>query len=552
MTRPFASLSAYPSEGPLQFLRTLKLRGQLLGLAGLMVALLVAVGIISLMRLGTVERSGSHVATVIVPAGRLVQDQRISAESVRRRQYEMTGIGAADRRGTQGEITGSYSTIDGQFAAYRAFRLGEAAAQAASKTHAAWIAYRQASIAAQQDALAGKRAAAVAVLAKADAQYSAFEVASDAWIKETDAEAATAAHGLSTTYNSARLLLIFLICAAALVGFGSAFLVTRRILRGLASVNESLASLGSRCVAQLEAGLGRVASGDLTFLIATDTPAIENPSSDEIGDAARSVNEIRAATIESIGAYNEMRERLTETISEIAASSGSVASSSQKMATTSEESGRAVGEIAQAVSEVAEGAERQARMVSQTGVTADELRETADRGSATAARMAAVMGDLDGKSTAISGIVATIAEIADQTNLLALNAAIEAARAGEQGRGFAVVAGEVKKLAEHSQAAAGSISTLITEIQVASGEAVRVVNEDAIGAFQAITDQIASVHTALAEIASVSQQTSAATEEVAASTEQTSASSDEIAAAAHQLAATADSLERLVQHFTTY
>lgn len=55
--------------------------------------------------------------------------------------------------------------------------------------------------------------------------------------------------------------------------------------------------------------------------------------------------------------------------------------------------------------------------------------------------------------TQLGGVVDAIAGIAAQTNLLALNASIEAARAGAAGRGFAVVAGEVKKLANDTQAA---------------------------------------------------------------------------------------------------
>jgi methyl-accepting chemotaxis protein len=338
---------------------------------------------------------------------------------------------------------------------------------------------------------------------------------------------------------------------AVLVAIGCALAISRSIRRGIGEVNRCLGGLANRCAVELRNALEKVAAGDLTVGVQASTAPIDDPGGDEIGDAARSTNAIRTSFVASIDAYNHMRERLSQTITEISVSSGSVAAASQQMAATSDESGRAVGEIAHAISDVAEGAERQAQMVSQARETAQQARDTATRGSQTAARMAAAMGDLDGKSDSISAIVETISGIAGQTNLLALNAAIEAARAGEQGRGFAVVAEEVRKLAEESQRAAGSIATLVGEIQAASSEAVRVVDEEAVGAFEQIAEQIAAVHVALGEIASVSEETSAATEEVSASTEETSASTQEIAASASQLAVTAESLQQLVVAFKT-
>ena len=75
----------------------------------------------------------------------------------------------------------------------------------------------------------------------------------------------------------------------------------------------------------------------------------------------------------------------------------------------------------------------------------------------------------------LSEMTDTIRSISRQTEILAINAAIEAARAGEGGRGFAVLAGEMRRLANQSNATAtqvnSDIAALMQTVEVSySGE----------------------------------------------------------------------------------
>jgi methyl-accepting chemotaxis protein len=67
--------------------------------------------------------------------------------------------------------------------------------------------------------------------------------------------------------------------------------------------------------------------------------------------------------------------------------------------------------------------------------------------------------------TSIIRVSETIEAIARQTTLLSFNATIEAARAGDQGRGFAVVAGEVRSLAQHTEAQTREIKIILDQLE---------------------------------------------------------------------------------------
>jgi methyl-accepting chemotaxis protein len=89
--------------------------------------------------------------------------------------------------------------------------------------------------------------------------------------------------------------------------------------------------------------------------------------------------------------------------------------------------------------------------------------------------------------TAIIRVSETIQAIARQTTLLSFNATIEAARAGEQGKGFAVVAGEVRSLAQHTEARTKEIKTILDQLATELTPA-----HDALQASQKLVDSTAS------------------------------------------------------------
>ena len=340
--------------------------------------------------------------------------------------------------------------------------------------------------------------------------------ATDALAREVEREVRASRARNEATAASARRTIIVAVLIAVLAAAGLAFIVVTSVVRPLKVVVERMRMLRDVCIAGLNEGIAAMAHGDLTKSVVPQTPPIDDPAGDEVGDVARAFNEIRAKTVESIEGYNATRAQLGELVGKVSSSAQSLSAASQQMATTSEEAGRAVGEIASAVGEVAQGAERQVRAV-ESGEARDrggrlgELRRRAERagdggrrrhrpprrragrgrrdpghrgherGPRQLARTATeAIRELGAKSEQIGGIVATITGIAEQTNLLALNAAIEAARAGEQGRGFAVVAEEVRKLAEESPVGGRVRSpALIAEIQRETGKAVEVVEDGA-------------------------------------------------------------------------
>ncbi|MBP2631922.1 MAG: methyl-accepting chemotaxis sensory transducer with Cache sensor, partial [Firmicutes bacterium] len=205
-------------------------------------------------------------------------------------------------------------------------------------------------------------------------------------------------------------------------------------------------------------------------------------SKDEIGQLAKS--------------FNEMRKTLRGLIQKVQDQSQQVAAASEELTAGAQQSAEAANQVATSITDIAQGVEKQSAAADGVNGVAKNFSSSAEQISVKAQGIVEIakvtsqnagqgreaiakavdemqqIGEgseaiqqaitkLDKGSQEIGNIVALISNIAGQTNLLALNAAIEAARAGEAGRGFAVVAEEVRKLAEESNQSSQKIGELV-------------------------------------------------------------------------------------------
>jgi len=294
----------------------------------------------------------------------------------------------------------------------------------------------------------------------------------------------------------------------------------------------------------------------------------------KIADAARLLQAIdKAITLDmdlSIFVYlaeknrefSDQLNRLADEFSEIVATiTADLSAESERLQTEVGALETIVDGTNQQVTIASAGAEEASVNLQTVASAAEELSGSIDEISRQVSDGARISTDAVGKTTEMSGSVASLCEatgkigdivqliedIAGQTNLLALNATIEAARAGEAGRGFAVVAGEVKNLARQTGAATGDVSVRIKEIQEIAetvGENIAVISRS-INGVQSMSSAIAG---AIEEQTAVTRDISRSVAEAAGGSGSVSEAVQSVSTAANQSQESAGSLAEVAAH----
>ncbi len=321
---------------------------------------------------------------------------------------------------------------------------------------------------------------------------------------------------LAVESRSKQRQIVVVAAVAILAMLTISFLIARNLLK----------QLGGEPAYAVEV-MHRVAKGDL---------------SDEVVVAAKDESSL-------LYAIRKSNESLARIIDEVRTAADALINAAGQVSTTAQSLSQSSSEQAASVEETTASIEEMTASINQNNENANVTDKIAGKASQQAVDGSQAVRDTVDAMKLIADKIGIVDDIAYQTNLLALNAAIEAARAGDAGKGFAVVAAEVRKLAERSQVAAREISQVATSSVSLSEKAGHLLDE-MVPSIKKTSDLVREIAATSHEQTSGVGQINGAMGQLNKATQMNASASEELAATAEEMNGQAAQLQDLMGFFT--
>lgn len=255
---------------------------------------------------------------------------------------------------------------------------------------------------------------------------------------------------------------------------------------------------------------------------------------DEIGDLA--------------DALATLAKRFREVLRQVISGAENIRTGSREVSLSAQRIADGAGRQNEAADTLSVAMDRMDTGIRANADNAEQTERIADASSERAAEGVQAGGAALETIRTVARRIQAVEEIARRTDLLALNAAIEAARAGDAGRGFAVVAGEVRKLAEQSEATAREVGRLSAE-GFDGAEQLGQRLEAMLPEIRRTAELVREISGACREQEAGAEQMNAAIRDLGEVTRENASAAEEMAATAEQLSAQADSLGDIIAFF---